>query len=238
MLLSTESLSLKAVRQRSSAPRVNLPYLNLESRKFRKKRKKNCSNLPIREKIGSKRPIDFKKTLYNISVLFFKNFSMKEKIQKAREFLTDIAKAAASENLDGLAEILKAADDTLEALRQDAENVEVTAEAQKAKIAELEKAAEDAENADESNKEEAPAPVTEETQKDAVLSVFSDSVESLLKDLADGIKTLSARVDNIDQALQKASQPTQSRQDEDEAEDKTITKSNRLSALNKRLGAF
>lgn len=173
-----------------------------------------------------------------MSVLFFKNFSMKEKIQKAREFLTDIAKAAASENLDGLAEILKAADNTLEALRQDAENVEVTAEAQKAKIAELEKSAEDAENADEDNEEEAPAPVTEETQKDAVLSVFSDSVESLLKDLADGIKTLSARVDNIDEALQKASQPTQSRQDEDEAEDKTIAKSNRLSALNKRLGAF
>lgn len=171
-----------------------------------------------------------------MSVLFFKNFSMKEKIQKAREFLTDIAKAAASENLDGLAEILKAADDTLEALRQDAENVEVTAEAQKAKIAELEKSTEDAENADEDNEEKAP--VTEETQKDAVLSVFSDSVESLLKDLAEGIKSLSDRVDNIDQALQKASQPTQSRQDEDEAEDKTITKSNRLSALNKRLGAF
>lgn len=163
---------------------------------------------------------------------------MKEKIQKAREFLMDIAKAAASENLDGLAEILKAADDTLEALRQDAENVEIEAETQKAKIAKLEKAAEDAENADEDNEEKAPEPVTEETQKDAVLSVFSDSVESLLKDLADGIKTLSARVDNIDEALQKASQPTQSRQDEDEAEDKTITKSNRLSALNKRLGAF
>lgn len=191
--------------------------------------------MPIRGKIGSKRPIDFVKTLYNISVLFFKNFSMKEKIQKAREFLTDIAKAAASENLDRLAEILKAADDTLEALRQDAENVEVTAEAQKAKIAELEKSSE---SADEDNEEKAPEPVTEETQKDAVLSVFSDSVESLLKDLADGIKSLSDRVDNIDQALQKASQPTQSRQDEDEAEDKTITKSNRLSALNKRLGAF
>ena len=196
--------------------------------------------MPIRGKIGSKRPIDFVKTLYNISVLFFKNFSMKEKIQKAREFLTDIAKAAASENLDGLAEILKAADDTLEALRQDAENVEVTAEAQKAKIAELEKSSESAGEANEADAPaEAPAEaVTEETQKDAVLSVFSDSVESLLKDLADGIKTLSARVDNIDQALQKASQPTQSRQDEDEAEDKTITKSNRLSALNKRLGAF
>ena len=191
--------------------------------------------MPIRGKIGSKRPIDFVKTLYNISVLFFKNFSMKEKIQKAREFLTDIAKAAASENLDGLAEILKAADNTLEALRQDAENVEVTAEAQKAKIAELEKSSEPA---DEGNEEKAPEPVTEETQKDAVLSVFSDSVESLLKDLAEGIKSLSDRVDNIDQALQKASQPTQSRQDEDEAEDKTITKSNRLSALNKRLGAF
>lgn len=165
---------------------------------------------------------------------------MKEKIQKAREFLTDIAKAAASENLDGLAEILKAADDTLEALRQDAENVEIAAETQKAKIAELEKAGE---SADEANEADTPAEtqaeaVTEETQKDAVLSVFSDSVESLLKDLADGIKTLSARVDNIDEALQKASQPTQSRQDEDEAEDKTITKSNRLSALNKRLGAF
>lgn len=170
-----------------------------------------------------------------MSVLFFKNFSMKEKIQKAREFLTDIAKAAASENLEGLAEILKAADDTLEALRQDAENVEITAETQKAKIAELEKSSEPA---DEGNEEKAPEPVTEETQKDAVLSVFSDSVESLLKDLAEGIKSLSDRVDNIDQALQKASQPTQSHQDEDEAEDKTITKSNRLSALNKRLGAF
>lgn len=165
---------------------------------------------------------------------------MKEKIQKAREFLTDIAKAAASENLDGLAEILKAADDTLEALRQDAENVEIEAETQKAKIAELEKAGE---SADEANEADTPAEtqaeaVTEETQKDAALSVYGDSIESILKDLAAGIKTLSDRVDNIDQAVQKASQPVGSRQDEDETTDATLTKSDRLAALNKRLGAF
>lgn len=164
---------------------------------------------------------------------------MKEKIQKAREFLTDIAKAAASENLDGLAEILKAADDTLEALRQDAENVEIAAETQKAKIAELEKSAETAEAHTETNEAEVSAEaVTEETQKDAVLSVYGDSIESILKDLAAGIKTLSDRVDNIDQAVQKASQPVGSRQDEDEAADATLTKSDRLAALNKRLAAF
>lgn len=154
---------------------------------------------------------------------------MKEKIQKAREFLTDIAKAAASENLDGLAEILKAADDTLEALRQDAENVE---------IAELEKSAETTENPDETAEETPAEAVTEETQKEAALSVYGDSIESILKDLAAGIKTLSDRVDTIDQVVQKASQPVGSRQDEDETTDATLTKSDRLAALNKRFAAF
>ena len=72
MLSLTESLYSKGARLRSSVQKANLRSSSPENRKFQKKRKKNYSNLPIREKIGSKRPIDFKKTLYNKSVLFFK----------------------------------------------------------------------------------------------------------------------------------------------------------------------
>ena len=130
---------------------------------------------------------------------------MKEKIQKMREHIADLAKSLEENNTDAVIQSIE----SLNALSE-----------------EMHKSAEEAETLEKEAQEKV------ELEKSAYIEVWADDLKTAIKDIADAVKTGFAsqteKQENLEKKLADLEKAAPSRQDKNDSKHEEINKSEQL----------